>query len=76
MSHCGAGRERVRDLPLVAALGAVYTVFGFVGVGSEAFLWALVLAAAGIPVYGLMRIGSVRVAAETSKSSRPGAQSP
>lgn len=74
MSHCGAGRERVRDLPLVAALGAVYTVFGFVGVGSEAFLWAL--AAAGIPVYGLMRIGSVRVAAETSKSSRPGAQSP
>jgi len=63
----GAGRERVRDLPLVAALGAVYTVFAFVGIGLEPFLWAVVLAAAGLPIYALMRIGGARVATAVSK---------
>lgn len=35
--------------------GAAYVVFAFVGMGQEPFLWALVLAAAGLPVYMLMR---------------------
>jgi APA family basic amino acid/polyamine antiporter len=31
--------------------GAGYSIFVFVGIGGEAFLWALVLAAAGLPFY-------------------------
>jgi APA family basic amino acid/polyamine antiporter len=33
------------------AIGAAYSVFAFVGVGLEAFLWALALASAGVPLY-------------------------
>ncbi len=40
----------------IAGLGGLaFTVFAFMGVGMEAFLWALALAAAGIPVYFWMR---------------------
>ena len=37
----------------LGAIGAAYSVFTIVGVGKEAFGWALVLAAAGLPFYGL-----------------------
>jgi APA family basic amino acid/polyamine antiporter len=36
--------------------GVVYSVFAFIGVGGEAFLWALVLTLAGLPLYGLRRL--------------------
>ncbi len=36
---------------ILGLAGAAYSVFAFVGVGTEAFLWALVLALAGIPLY-------------------------
>lgn len=36
-------------------LGAGYVVFAFVGMGSEPFMWGLVLAAAGLPIYLIMR---------------------
>ena len=43
-------------IPVALGLfGAGYVVFAFVGMGQEPFLWGLVLAAAGLPVYVLMR---------------------
>jgi APA family basic amino acid/polyamine antiporter len=35
--------------------GLVFSVFAFIGVGTEPFLWALALALAGVPVYFWMR---------------------
>ncbi len=35
--------------------GTAFSVFAFIGVGTEPFLWALALAAAGVPVYFWMR---------------------
>lgn len=40
---------------LAACLAGAYAVFAFVGIGSEAFQWAIALAAAGLPVYAAMR---------------------
>ena len=40
----------------LAGLGGVaFSAFAFFGVGWEPFIWALVLAAAGVPIYFLMR---------------------
>jgi APA family basic amino acid/polyamine antiporter len=36
---------------ILGLAGAAYSIFAFIGVGTEAFLWALVLALAGIPLY-------------------------
>ena len=44
-----------RDLVVLGVLGTAYSVFAFVGLGHEPFLWSLVLAAAGLPVYWLLR---------------------
>jgi APA family basic amino acid/polyamine antiporter len=44
-----------RDLLWLAIPGAVYVVFAFVGLGHEPFWYAVALAAAGLPVYVLMR---------------------
>jgi APA family basic amino acid/polyamine antiporter len=44
--------------PFLAALGlfgAGYVIFVFFGMGREPFVWGLVLAAAGLPIYLLMR---------------------
>lgn len=41
---------------LAGAAGAVYSLFAFVGVGIEAFLWALALVSAGIPLYAWRRL--------------------
>jgi basic amino acid/polyamine antiporter, APA family len=49
-------RPLSRDLMALGLFGAAYSVFAFVGMGSEPFLWGLVLAAAGLPIYLLMRV--------------------
>jgi APA family basic amino acid/polyamine antiporter len=44
-----------RDLLVLGLAGSAYSVFAFVGMGREPFLWGLALAAAGVPVYALLR---------------------
>ena len=44
----------VRGLLAIAVLGTAYSVFAFFGMGREAFLMALALAAAGLPLYVFM----------------------
>jgi APA family basic amino acid/polyamine antiporter len=43
------------DLWVLGVLGTGYSVFAFVGLGREPFLWAIALGVAGLPVYLLMR---------------------
>jgi APA family basic amino acid/polyamine antiporter len=43
------------DLAVLGVLGSAYTIFALVGMGREPFVWGLALAAAGVPVYALMR---------------------
>jgi APA family basic amino acid/polyamine antiporter len=40
---------------VLGLLGTAYTVFAFVGLGHEPFVWSLVLAAAGLPVFWMLR---------------------
>jgi APA family basic amino acid/polyamine antiporter len=51
-------RTPSRDLLVLGLLGSAYTVFAFVGMGREPFLWGMALAAAGVPAYALMRARS------------------
>lgn len=44
------------DLWVLGVLGTAYSVFAFVGLGREPFLWAIALGIAGLPVYLLMRL--------------------
>ncbi|MBF6024084.1 APC family permease [Lysobacter niastensis] len=44
------------DLMVLAIPGLAYVVFAFIGLGHEPFLWAIALAAAGLPVYGFLRM--------------------
>jgi APA family basic amino acid/polyamine antiporter len=44
-------RSLPRSMLWLGLGGAGYSIFVFVGIGGEAFLWALVLAAAGLPFY-------------------------
>jgi len=55
-------RPATRDLLVLGVLGTAYTVFAFIGMGSEPFVWALALGAAGVPLYLLMRFGASRPA--------------
>jgi APA family basic amino acid/polyamine antiporter len=48
-------RPARRDLLVLGLLGTAYSIFAFVGLGREPFLWSLALAAAGLPVFLLMR---------------------
>jgi APA family basic amino acid/polyamine antiporter len=59
--------ERVRQggLLLLGLLGTAYSAFAFVGVGLEPVLWSLLLAAAGLPLYLLMRRRARSVAPAT-----------
>jgi APA family basic amino acid/polyamine antiporter len=50
-----AERPASRDLLVLGVLGIAYSIFAFIGLGREPFLWALALAAAGVPVYLWMR---------------------
>jgi APA family basic amino acid/polyamine antiporter len=49
-------RPASSDMAVLGVLGTVYSIFAFVGLGREPFLWALALAAAGLPLYALMRV--------------------
>jgi APA family basic amino acid/polyamine antiporter len=51
----------VRGLLLIAVLGTAYAIFAFIGMGHEAFIMALVLAACGLPLYIFMRILRARL---------------
>jgi APA family basic amino acid/polyamine antiporter len=51
-------RAHSHDLLVLGGLGSAYTVFAFVGMGREPFLWGLALAAAGVPLYALLRARS------------------
>ena len=42
--------------------GFQIAVFAFVGMGREPFLWALVLAVAGLPLYAFLRLRPKKVA--------------
>ena len=48
------GGKVSRDLVLLGLFGAAYAIFAFVGMGREPFFWALMLAAAGAPIYVLL----------------------
>jgi len=48
-------RPDARDLLAFGLLGTAYSIFAFVGLGREPFLWSLALAAAGLPLYLMMR---------------------
>jgi APA family basic amino acid/polyamine antiporter len=49
-------RPAASDLLVLGVLGSAYAVFAFIGLGREPFLWSLALAAAGLPLYLLMRV--------------------
>jgi APA family basic amino acid/polyamine antiporter len=49
------GRAPSRDVLVLAVIGSAYSVFAFIGLGREPFLWSLALAAVGLPLYFLMR---------------------
>jgi len=49
-----------RDLLVLGLLGSAYTVFAFIGMGREPFVWGLALAAAGVPFYALLKAGRRR----------------
>jgi APA family basic amino acid/polyamine antiporter len=52
-------RRGSRKLPgslfVLGILGTAYVVFAFIGLGREPFVWSLVLGAAGLPLYWVMR---------------------
>ena len=48
-------RPKSPDLLVLGLLGTAYSIFAFIGLGREPFLWSLALAAAGLPLYLLMR---------------------
>jgi APA family basic amino acid/polyamine antiporter len=52
------GATAPRDLLVLGTLGTAYSIFAFVGLGREPFLWALVLGAAGLPLYFLQQRGT------------------
>ncbi|MBK9494199.1 MAG: Arginine/agmatine antiporter [Alphaproteobacteria bacterium ADurb.BinA280] len=45
-----------RDLGWISYLGMAYVIFAFYGLGREPFFLGLLLAAAGLPLYGWMRL--------------------
>jgi APA family basic amino acid/polyamine antiporter len=51
------GRTGANDVPVAAVLGLAFVVFAIVGMGREAFVLALGLAAVGVPIYFAMKRG-------------------
>jgi APA family basic amino acid/polyamine antiporter len=55
------GQRRIStDLLILGVLGAAYSIFAFIGMGQEPFLWALALAAVGAPVFLVMRLSRAK----------------
>jgi APA family basic amino acid/polyamine antiporter len=52
------GETGPRDLLVLGVLGTAYSLLAFAGLGREPFVWALVLGAAGLPLYFLGRRSS------------------
>ncbi len=54
------GRRGARGAPsslyAFGLLGTAYSIFAFVGLGREPFLWSLALGAAGLPLYAWLRL--------------------
>ena len=57
------GGPDARDLLVLGVVGTGYAVFALIGMGSEPFLWALALAAVGVPLYLVMRRANSKPAA-------------
>jgi basic amino acid/polyamine antiporter, APA family len=51
----GAAGRKLSAFLLVAILATAYSAWTLFGAGAEAFLWSVVLFAAGLPVYWLMK---------------------
>lgn len=49
------GASGPRDLLVLGVLGTGYSILALIGLGHEPFVWALVLGAAGLPLYFLRR---------------------
>ena len=67
-------RRGERRLPasvlVLGVIGTAYSIFAFVGLGHEPFLWSLVLGAAGLPVYwGVRRRRAPDVAPASAPAS-------
>jgi APA family basic amino acid/polyamine antiporter len=72
--HARRGQHRAPASVLVLGLlGTAYSIFAFVGLGREPFLWSLVLGAAGLPLFWLMRARQPRtnVLDATAEGSEP-----
>jgi APA family basic amino acid/polyamine antiporter len=48
-------RAPARGVLVLGLVGTAYSIFAFIGLGREPFVWSLVLAAAGMPLYVWMR---------------------
>jgi len=48
-------RTGLRNVLAISVIGTAYVLFAFIGLGREPFLLALALAAAGLPLYAIMR---------------------
>ncbi|MFC3814643.1 APC family permease [Lysobacter sp. GCM10012299] len=59
------------DMLVLAVPGLVYVTFAFIGLGGEPFGWAIVLAAAGLPVYALLRLRNGRAGTLLPPAAKP-----
>jgi APA family basic amino acid/polyamine antiporter len=55
LRRLGGARRGTAGLALVGAFAGLYSRWAIIGAGREPTLWGLVLFAAGVPVYWLMR---------------------
>lgn len=63
--------DQSRTLGVVAAIGALYSIWTFYGAGWSVTFWGLVLLAAGAPVYWLVRKAARRSADLSAELPRP-----
>ena len=54
----GPARRSTPWLAAIGTLGGGYSLWAIFGAGRSALMWGLVLLVAGLPVYGLMRMGA------------------
>ncbi|MEO6263411.1 MAG: amino acid permease [Luteimonas sp.] len=64
-------RPASRDLLMLAVPGTIYVLFVFIGLGHEPFWYAVALAAAGLPVYAVMRWQRVKSKASVAAGVMP-----
>ena len=59
-------RTLMRDVLLIAVVGAAYVIFAFIGLGHEPFMLGLALTAVGLPLYAVMRWRRAKLSAQPS----------